>query len=82
MVDSVNGAGGPSNISQVNRNQSAREERRTEGASGAAAPADEVQLSDEALEAQAEDTAREARAQLEEQPDATLTRGDRFDTLL
>ncbi|MEM7650897.1 MAG: hypothetical protein AAF204_02300 [Pseudomonadota bacterium] len=84
MVDSVNGAGGPQNVSQVNRTQSSRnsETRRQDQASGVE-PADQVELSEEALVAQAEATAQETRSLLEENSEETLSSSrQRVDTLL
>ncbi len=74
MVDSVGNAGGPQNLSQLNRTQNSKnaEEKRSGGVSEAA-PQDEVSLSDEALAAQAEQTARETRTILEEQLEETLS---------
>ena len=71
MVDSINGAGGPSQAGQVNRTQSLKntEEKRSERVGS---PQDEVSLSERALEAQAEQTARETRSILEEQLSESL----------
>jgi len=84
MVDSINGAGGPPNVSQVSRTQNNRtsENKQAEGASSAAAT-DEVNISQEALSlSQAEQTARETRTILEEQLDEALSGGGGLDELL
>ncbi len=81
MVDSIGGAGGPQNLSQVNRTQNNKntEEKRS-GRADETQPQDEVSLSEEALAAQAaqaeqeaEQAAKEARALLEEQSEETLS---------
>lgn len=84
MVDSVGGAGGPQNLSQVNRAQNNKntEEKRSAG-TGEAQAQDEVNLSEEALAAQAEETARQTRTILEEQLEETLSNDSkRVDTFL
>ena len=85
MVDSIGGAGGPQNLSQLNRTQNNKntEEKRSENVDETPAQ-DEVSLSEEALaaqaaqaereaERQAEKEAKEARALLEEQSEETLS---------
>ncbi|MCB9983254.1 MAG: hypothetical protein H6861_06235 [Rhodospirillales bacterium] len=79
MVDSINGAGGPQNLTATNRAQNNKpvDEERTGPARGAAAAGDEVRISQEALalqsEQQAEQTAKETRTILQEQLGETLS---------
>lgn len=87
MVDPVSGAGGPQNLAPTNRAQGNKQtdDKRTGEASSS--PADEVQISQEALalqsEQQAEDIAKATRSLLQEQLDETLSVDrQRVDTLL
>ncbi|MCB1721306.1 MAG: hypothetical protein H6860_02825 [Rhodospirillales bacterium] len=80
MVDSIQGAGGPQNLSAVNRGQNNKvsEDKRVEKAESQAPVRDEVQISQEALalsqdEQAAEKTAKETRTILQEQLDETLS---------
>ena len=76
MVDSVSGAGGPSNLGSVNRTQNNRSNADssapTEGTQGAA-QTDQVDVSDAALEVQILAAAQEARAALEQDSAAILS---------
>ena len=79
MVDSTRGIGPISNVQPGNRTQDARENRRTDGA-GSSDPVDEINISQEALNvSEAERTAQDARAQLVQDQDVTLSRGGRID---
>lgn len=84
MVDSIGNAGGPPNVSQVNRAQNSKntQEKRSERVDETQAQ-DEVQLSEEAQVLQAEQVAAETRAILEEQTEETLSsNSSRIDKLL
>lgn len=74
MVDSINGAGGPRNITPTSISANIKKTKETsEGASFEAA-LDEVQVSGEAQElADAEKTARDTRALLEEDTKVVLS---------
>ena len=79
MVDSINGVGGPQNLTPTNRSQNSKvsEEKRAAQSSAATPVSDEVKLSDEALSLSqaeaAEETARQTRSLLEEQLEETLS---------
>lgn len=84
MVDSINGSGGPQNLTQINRNQNAKtDEKRAEKAE-TSDPVDEVSVSDEAQALQAEETAKDTRTLLEQQLEAYLSPegGRKLDKLL
>ena len=84
MVDSINGAGSVQNVAQASRTQNTKNTAvNSASSSEGAAAIDEVSLSDEALAAQAEDTARQTRTILQELLDETLsTDRKRVDRLL
>ena len=80
MVDSIQGAGGPQNLSAANRGQNNKvsEDKRIKKTASQAPVRDEVQISEEALslsrdEQAAEQTAKETRTILQEQLDETLS---------
>lgn len=72
MVDPITGAGNPANVGQVNRTQNNKQTENSPEAD-TAVQGDQVELSPEALEAQANDTASQTRALLEEDSGAVLS---------
>ena len=75
MVDPITGAGGSGNVGPVGRTQNNRQSEQTTetGASEQVASGDQVELSPEALEAQANDNASAARTLLEQDENAVLS---------
>lgn len=74
MVDPVTGAGNPANIGQVNRTQNNKDNNTTAVDAPADVQAgDQIEVSPEALEAQANETARQLREALEQDASAVLS---------
>lgn len=75
MVDPISGAGNSANVGQVGRIQNNKQSDKALDAEASveAGAGDQVELSPEALEAQANDTAREARVLLEQDAGAVLS---------
>ena len=75
MVDPITGAGNPANVGQVNRSQNNRNENNTTSVDAPAdvQAGDQIDLSPEALEAQANDQAREVRTILEQNQNEVLS---------
>ncbi len=74
MVDPVTGAGNAANIGQVNRSQNNKDTNTTAVDAPADVQAgDQIEVSPEALEAQANETARALREALEQDSSAVLS---------
>ncbi|MBL4805264.1 MAG: hypothetical protein JKY71_10395 [Alphaproteobacteria bacterium] len=75
MVDPISGSNNSANVGQVGRTQNNKQNDKTSDAEASAdvSASDQVELSPEALEAQANDTAREARVFLEQDTGAVLS---------
>lgn len=82
MVDSVGSSGQVSNLSSVNKAQKPTDNQRSEKVAEARA-VDEVKISEEAILAQAEATAKQASEELSKDKTATLSSDiERLSTLV
>lgn len=82
MVDSVGSSGQVSNLSLVNKSQKPTDNQRSEKVAEARA-VDEVKISEEAILAQAEATAKQASEELSKDKTATLSSDiERLSTLV